>query len=62
MGGADLSSRAEDGAVGGTLLCPLSGDGDNSRDGWGSAPDEGAEVVGVDKVSSLTTKSTDCWL
>ncbi len=48
-----MLSGAEDRGVGGTLSW-LSGDGDG-----GSAPDDGAGVVGVGPVSSLMTKSTE---
>ena len=52
-------SGAEDGGVGGTPSCPSSSNGDNGRGRGGSAPDDGAKVVGVCPVSSSTTKSTD---
>ena len=60
--GAVLSSRAEDGGVGETQLCPLTGDGNDSHGGGGSSPDDGAEVVGIGPVLLSTKKLTDCWL
>ena len=40
------------GGVGGTSSCPSSGKGDDDCGGGGSAPDDGAEEVGIGLVSS----------